>query len=253
MIGEINSLIVKAMRKLREDRILKNFIFNNFLCGNLVLYLGFLGVLILSSCGQKAESCFGYSQQDRPSDFPLIYTLPVKFSNCSSEAESFEWSFGDGVISSAKNPEHLYQFPGKYTISLTSRFKNKVEKSSKTLLMVEPSLSDSLLNTWELTEVKDYILNNNYPVDSLELSFSKTIWNFTIDGTLQISGFPFSTNEKWSIFERQLITQHKTYAIQRITSNNLLLVSQDTLNTGHPEIKSNTQRKLWFEAFSETP
>lgn len=244
---------VKAMRELQIKSNLKNFQLKNSFFGNLALCLGVLGALTFASCGQRAESCFGYSQENRPSDFSLIYTLPVKFSNCSSEAESFEWSFGDGGVSSAQNPEHYYLFPGKYTITLTSRFKNKVEKSSKTLLLLEASLSDSLSHSWKLTAVKEYILNNQYPIDSSEISFSETIWNFSIDGSLRISGFPLSSNEKWSILDRQLITRHKTYFIQEITSKNLLIESQDTLATGHPAIKSAVQRNLWFEALSETP
>jgi hypothetical protein len=249
----MNILKVKSMSNLRNKNILKDFIFTNPLIRSWVLCLGALGSLTLSSCGQRAESCFGYSQENRPSDFSLIYSLPVKFSNCSSEAESFEWSFGDGGLSSAKNPEHYYLFPGRYTITLTSRFKNKVEKSSKTILLVEPSLSDSLLKSWRLTAVKEYVLNNQYPVDSSEMSFSETIWNFSIDASLRISGFPLSSAEKWSILDRYLITQHKTYSIQEITRDNLLLISQDSLNTGHPGINSAVQRKLWFEALSETP
>ncbi len=241
------------MSNLQIKYFRKNFIFINSLIRCRVLWLGALGALTLSSCGQKAESCFGYSQENRPSDFSLIYTIPVKFSNCSSEAESFEWNFGDGGLSSAKNPEHYYLFPGQYTITLTSRFKNKVEKSSKTILLVKPSLSDSLLKSWRLTAVKEYVLNNQYPVDSSEMSFSETIWKFSIDGSLQISGFPLSSDEKWSIWDRQLITQHKTYFIQEITRKNLLIESQDTLNTGHPGIESAVQRNLWFEALSETP
>lgn len=212
-----------------------------------------LGFIFISGCGQRAESCFGYSQQNRPKDFTLLYTLPVKFSNCSTEAESFYWDFGDGNSSTEKNPEHKYSNQGIFTVTLTSRFKNKEQKSSKTITLAEPSQSDSLLHTWLLTQVQEYLLNNNYPVDSSEINFSKTLWIFEIDGSLRISGFPQSANENWTLVNHQLITSHKTYSIVELKPKQLILSSADTLNPGHQGIKAVVQRKLTFQSMNETP
>jgi PKD repeat protein len=33
---------------------------------------------------------------------------------------SFQWNFGDGTVLNGENPEHTYQAPGEYTISLTA-------------------------------------------------------------------------------------------------------------------------------------
>ncbi len=44
----------------------------------------------------------------------------VKFTNQSAkEAISFDWDFGDGTISSEKNPLHVYPSPGTYIVKLT--------------------------------------------------------------------------------------------------------------------------------------
>lgn len=218
-----------------------------------VLLLLVLAIIFISGCGQRAESCFGYSQQNRPKDFSLLYNVPVKFSNCSTEAASFYWDFGDGNSSTEKNPVHQYSSQGIYTVTLTSRFKNKEQKSSKTITLAEPSQSDSLLQTWQLTQVQEYLLNSNYPVDSSEVNFSKTLWIFEIDGSLRISGFPQSGTENWTSFNNQLYTSHKTYSIVELKSNSLILSSADTLNTGHPTIKSIVQRIMTFQAANETP
>lgn len=212
-----------------------------------------LGFILISGCGQKAESCFGYSQQNRPKDFTLLYTIPVKFSNCSTEAESFYWDFGDGHSSSDKNPEHKFTNQGIFTVTLTSRFKNKEVQSSKTITLAEPSPSDSLLHSWLLTQVQEFVLNNNYPIDSSQINFSKTIWIFEIDGNLRISGFPQSANESWICLNNQLITTHKTYSIIELSPYSLKISSADTLNTGHPGIKSVVQRILTFQSQNETP
>jgi PKD repeat protein len=42
----------------------------------------------------------------------------VFFTNRSIDAESFEWNFGDGLISNSFNSTHYYNQPGDYTISL---------------------------------------------------------------------------------------------------------------------------------------
>ena len=45
--------------------------------------------------------------------------LAVAFTNASTDAETWEWDFGDGAGSVERNPEHLYLAPGDYTVRLT--------------------------------------------------------------------------------------------------------------------------------------
>ena len=42
----------------------------------------------------------------------------VSFSNSSSNADSYEWSFGDGATSTEENPTHIYAEDGTYTVML---------------------------------------------------------------------------------------------------------------------------------------
>lgn len=46
--------------------------------------------------------------------------LELKFKATTTYARSFLWDFGDGTTSTEKNPTHLYQNEGNYTISLTA-------------------------------------------------------------------------------------------------------------------------------------
>ena len=54
---------------------------------------------------------------------PGIRTLPVAFVNTSSDADgalvSYQWSFGDGGISSDPNPSHSYDTTGTFPVQLT--------------------------------------------------------------------------------------------------------------------------------------
>lgn len=48
-------------------------------------------------------------------------TKKVQFTNLSPDlAIKYIWNFGDGTYSNEKNPEHIYNFPGKYSITLTT-------------------------------------------------------------------------------------------------------------------------------------
>jgi FOG: PKD repeat len=53
---------------------------------------------------------------------PRTGTAPLKvtFTDLSeNNPDSWEWNFGDNQISSEKNPVHVYEKAGKYTVSLT--------------------------------------------------------------------------------------------------------------------------------------
>ncbi len=44
----------------------------------------------------------------------------INFTNCSYNAESYLWDFGDGNVSSDKYPSHYYDMPGDYEVKLTA-------------------------------------------------------------------------------------------------------------------------------------
>ncbi|MCH2081745.1 MAG: PKD domain-containing protein, partial [Saprospiraceae bacterium] len=46
--------------------------------------------------------------------------LEVSFTNLTTDANSYEWDFGDGNTSTAENPTHLYEMAGDYTVILTA-------------------------------------------------------------------------------------------------------------------------------------
>jgi PKD repeat protein len=69
--------------------------------------------------------------------FPSAQT--VQFTNQSQSATSYLWSFGDGTTSALENPQHYYNLPGNYTVSLTTNACGG--NSTKTKLLTINNLS----------------------------------------------------------------------------------------------------------------
>ncbi len=56
-----------------------------------------------------------------------VENYTYSFNNTSPDNLSFlHWSFGDGYVSEEQNPEHAYQFPGKYIICLYAEDENHI-------------------------------------------------------------------------------------------------------------------------------
>ena len=45
---------------------------------------------------------------------------PVYFVNCSQNAISYDWGFGDGFTSNQRNPDHVYETSGTYQVTMTA-------------------------------------------------------------------------------------------------------------------------------------
>ncbi|MDF1570045.1 MAG: PKD domain-containing protein [Bacteroidales bacterium] len=68
--------------------------------------------LILTGCASDPIANFAFSPAN------INTGEKISFENLSADAESFEWSFGDGNFSSAFNPVHRYMSGGTYTVQL---------------------------------------------------------------------------------------------------------------------------------------
>jgi gliding motility-associated-like protein len=66
--------------------------------------------------------------------------FPVTFSDSSSGATAWNWTFGDGAVSTAQNPVHNYLASGTYTVSLSVTGPGGCKDSSikKSLIVIAP-------------------------------------------------------------------------------------------------------------------
>jgi hypothetical protein len=104
----------------------------------------------------------------------------VFFHNTSQNAETYEWDFGDGYISTEKHPVYKYSLTGKYDISLTAfSKKGKESRALMTLDVVEPSLL--------VVEVLEYW--DEYPVDGASVILYPSLNDWDNQKNAIIEGF----------------------------------------------------------------
>lgn len=115
----------------------------------------FLTVLVVITCCKKEHhnvaptACFSIT------DTASIIYDTIYFVNCSKNADSVVYSFGDGQFSDAANPKHVYITPGTYVVKLTAYNDgdtNSVTRNLKILdtFPINPSLMDSFTGTYHL-------------------------------------------------------------------------------------------------------
>jgi PKD repeat protein len=105
----------------------------------------------------------------------------VQFENQSIDGDVFEWTFGDGEISSDENPEHVYYILGDYLVTLTVRDTlTNVDSTASEIIHVntntffafetsecEEFVSPSGNYTWGMSGVYNDTIPNSMGCDSI--------------------------------------------------------------------------------------
>lgn len=70
--------------------------------------------------GMFSSDVFAAASADFSADKTVAYQFnSIQFTDVSTSATSWSWSFGDGGTSTQQNPAHTYNTAGKYTVTLT--------------------------------------------------------------------------------------------------------------------------------------
>ena len=100
-----------------------------------------LTIVILTTCKKPEEAvkptaCFNMSKTE------AAVNEQITFTNCSENAESYLWNFGDGSSSTEKNTTHAYTEDGNYTINLRVANGENYNQTTKSITIIGiPSLS----------------------------------------------------------------------------------------------------------------
>lgn len=103
--------------------------------------------MIISSCDkEKTESILSKPEANFSIDFPIAKRGDtIHFANNSENAENYLWDFGDGNNSSERNPTHIFNNSGNYSIIL-----NAIKGSDTSSYSCEIFIKDLTVMTYNI-------------------------------------------------------------------------------------------------------
>ncbi|WP_406825248.1 PKD domain-containing protein [Pedobacter sp. KACC 23697] len=111
-----------------------------------ILSLLILIVITTVKCKKDAEEVVPVVDEPKPTaGFDYTVASPTKFleyqfTGTSTNYKTLLWQFGDDSTSVLVNPKHVYRFPGKYKVTLTTRNGQGYSASKEVLLnIVDPN------------------------------------------------------------------------------------------------------------------
>jgi len=102
-------------------------------------------ILLLSSGCEKSPEAGFYV------DSPIIEIYEtIYFTNTSSRADFYRWSFGDGTVSSEMNPVHSYNTPGRFLVTLEAfQGSDEVDQTSMYIDVLSTTLDIEVLEYYD--------------------------------------------------------------------------------------------------------
>ena len=102
---------------------------------------------LMAGCGKDPSPCFTFTSVSIDNEDLPIVGEEIEFTNCSSDATSYVWDFGDDSKTSTKeNPTHVYESADTYTVTLTATGDGGTKTTTQ-----EIEVMASLTGTWEGT------------------------------------------------------------------------------------------------------
>ena len=95
---------------------------------------------LLYGCPQPpADLVAGFRAAPLFGDAPLEVRFTDQSTSNGEAILAYGWAFGDGAQSNARNPLHVYQYPGTYSVSLTVTTENLSDTATRTALVTVTS------------------------------------------------------------------------------------------------------------------
>lgn len=113
-----------------------------------VLMLGVI-VLVMVNCKKdenKPIACFEITSESIDNGDDARVGEKITFENCSQNAVTFAWDFGDGENSTSRSPKHEYEETGTYSVTLDA-----TNSDGTSTLTQDVDVLPSLSGDWEGT------------------------------------------------------------------------------------------------------
>ncbi|MFA6402153.1 MAG: PKD domain-containing protein [Salinivirgaceae bacterium] len=204
-----------------------------------------LSVFIYQGCDTPEPiACFSYtpSIEIKAGDI-------VTFTNCSENADIYEWNFGDGTTSIAANPEHIYTEANNYKVTLIAQNESKSNQKEITItvaaaeiILDHPTNYDLPIN-WFNHYVNEFTTDGEWPEETTSdytLSISNGVYSMTSFDT--VNTWFFWTNSKEMPAENEDFDYEIYYKID-----------DDSLNQGSGIFSSLIETSFDFYFFLLTP
>jgi len=160
-----------------------------------ISYITYLlsGILLAAGCS-RPTAMFSYRGED-------VAPARVQFENISSNAESFEWQFGDGDTAMSVSPEHRYMESGNFTVTLTAikgKKRRSVEKQvtiaapERCLAEIQTPYGNMIVQLYDATPQH----RDNFLKLADEGFYDSLLFHRVIDGFMIQGGDPTSKNAR---------------------------------------------------------
>lgn len=129
----------------------------------------------LSVTATNTTNCLGYTLEEITLHPKPVAAFTVSateacagssfsFTNTSTNADSFFWSFGDGNFSQLQNPDHIFTAAGTYNVRLFTKGKGNCADSAKRVITIHPKPAIKIINGLTNAKAKDtamYFINSS--------------------------------------------------------------------------------------------
>lgn len=148
------------------------------------LTLAVIFISVGSGC-EKVEdptACFS------PSATSVAVNSAVAFTNCSENAESYEWNFGDGSTATGSAASHIYTAPGTYSVVLTAFGEEKDAQTTQSITVTgdDPNTEACVQNNFGFVRVSNSY-DSNYSV-YINNTYKGTVSGYGTSAAFQYSG-----------------------------------------------------------------
>lgn len=151
--------------------------------------------------------------------------LTVNFTDQSTDAEKWEWDFGDGFTSDEQNPSHTYNSSGIYNVSLTITASNGCTKTKTNTNYIQVIGPEPNFNVDKTTVCGSVTINFN-DASTYTSPITNRTWNFG-DGTNSSSTDPSNTFSAPGEYSVSLTLSDLDGCSRTVTKEDIITINQE--------------------------